>query len=171
MNPTHTVPTLVDGDFVLFESHAILSYLADKYGKDDGDDGLYPKDLQRRAIVNQRLLFDASVLYQRHADYFYPQMFHGKPEDPEKFKPLQEALGFVDTFVATTKWVAGDKPTIADYALAVTVKAITLGSVDLSSYANLTRWYAQFRADLPHWSIVEENLAEFQPFFDSLKKQ
>lgn len=46
----------------VFYSRAIAIYLVETYGKDDS---LYPKDLQQRAIVNQRLYFDHGVLYTR----------------------------------------------------------------------------------------------------------
>lgn len=61
MNPQHTIPTLVDDDgFVLWDSHAIMPYLVSKYGKDDS---LYPKDLKKRAVIDQRLHFDSNVLF------------------------------------------------------------------------------------------------------------
>lgn len=43
-------------------SHAIIMYLVDKYGKNDS---LYPKDLNKRALVNQILFFDTGVLFAR----------------------------------------------------------------------------------------------------------
>lgn len=49
--------------FVLWDSHAIMGYLVEKYGKDDK---LYPKDLRKRAIVDQRLHFESGVLFPTH---------------------------------------------------------------------------------------------------------
>ena len=70
INPQHTIPVLIDDGLVLCESRAILTYLVEKYGKDDS---LYPKDPRARAIVNQRLYFDMGTLYQRFGDYYYPR--------------------------------------------------------------------------------------------------
>lgn len=62
LNPLHTIPTIRDGDFVIWDSHAINAYLVDKYAKDDS---LYPRDLEKRAVVNQRLFFDCGILFPR----------------------------------------------------------------------------------------------------------
>jgi glutathione S-transferase len=62
INPFHTVPTLQDEDFTIWDSHAINAYLVDKHADDDS---LYPKDLQKRAVVDQRLHFDSHVLSAR----------------------------------------------------------------------------------------------------------
>ncbi len=57
MNPEHTIPVYKEGDLVLYESRAILTYLAAKHG----DEKLYPKDLKKRAQVESKLYFDAGL--------------------------------------------------------------------------------------------------------------
>src|SRR5262249_51898041 len=73
LNPAGGVPTLVDGDFVLSESNAILRYLARREGRND----LYPDDLRASAVVD-RLLDNWSTLVR-------PAMF-----------PLENACGLFD---------------------------------------------------------------------------
>ena len=56
LNPNASLPTLVDGEFVLWESNAILQYVADKLGAAT----CYPTDLQGRADINRWLLWEAA---------------------------------------------------------------------------------------------------------------
>lgn len=84
LNPQHNVPTIDDDGFVLNESRAICTYLVRKYGKDDS---LYPKDVQKRALVDQRLYFDMGSFYDKFAKVyvsiwpFRPSLQHIHPLD------------------------------------------------------------------------------------------
>lgn len=62
MNPTKTVPVLIDGSLSVFDSSAISIYLVDRYAKDDS---VYPKDVALRAKVNERLFYVASYIFPR----------------------------------------------------------------------------------------------------------
>lgn len=65
INPLHKVPVLVEGDFVLVESRAIMTYLLTT--RSPGSD-LYPSDPKQRALVDSRLYYDATVVFERLAD-------------------------------------------------------------------------------------------------------
>lgn len=61
MNPQHTIPTLDDNGNFLWDSHAIIPYLVQTYGRNDD---LYPQDdIFKRARIDQRLHFDNGILY------------------------------------------------------------------------------------------------------------
>ncbi|XP_037070169.1 glutathione S-transferase 1-like [Pollicipes pollicipes] len=139
MNPQHIVPTLDDNGFYLWESRAILTYLATKY---DSGKNFYPSDPQARAVVDQRLYFDMGTLYERFAKSVYPLMFEGgKSVDPEAVTKLKEALSWLNDFIGTAGHVAGDKQTVADFAIASTVASIEgTGVVNVSDYANVHSW-------------------------------
>lgn len=71
INPNHLVPVLQDDAFRLTESSAILKYLAEKTGSP-----LYPKDLQARARVNERMDWINTQLCRDFAyGFIYPQIF------------------------------------------------------------------------------------------------
>ncbi|XP_060647215.1 uncharacterized protein LOC132785239 [Drosophila nasuta] len=153
INPQHTIPTLVDGEFALWESRAILLYLVEKFDKDNL---LYPKDLQQRAVVNHRLFFDLGTLYQSYVYYYYPQMFEAvkKPADPDNLKRIDAAFRSFNTLLEGHKYAAGDKLTVADIALLATVSTFEISDYDFSAHANVTSWYENAKKEIPGW---EEN--------------
>jgi len=154
VNPQHTVPTLVDSDFVVWDSHAIGPYLVNTYGKDDS---LYPKDPRKKAIVDQRLQFDCGTLYPRLRKIAYPVLFQGEDQVYEEHKTaLDEALGFLDVFLEGNNFVAGDKLTIADCCLAATVSSIAAIGWSIEPYANVSNWISRCALEIPDYANANQ---------------
>uniref|UniRef100_A0A0K8TVL2 Glutathione-S-transferase n=1 Tax=Epiphyas postvittana TaxID=65032 RepID=A0A0K8TVL2_EPIPO len=137
-NPLHAVPVLEDGDLCIHDSHAILMYLADVYDKKST---LYPKDVKQRALVNQKLFFSNSIIYQRLRDISGPLIFEQIKPSEKQFKALDEAYGFLEEFLSRTKYLASNSMTIAD--IAAYTSASSLGfllEVDEKKYPKLQAW-------------------------------
>lgn len=169
MNAQHTVPTLDDNGFYLHESRAILGYLVHQYGKDDS---LYPKDPKKRAHVDQLLYFDMGTLYQRFGEYFYPVIFGNASFDPEKKTKMDEAVGFLNTFIGDSTYAAGDKLTIADLALVATISTFDVASYDFSPYPNVKRWFEKVKATAPGYEEANgKNVLAFKAFLANIKEK
>ena len=164
VNPSHLVPVLEDGNFRLTESSAILKYLADKTGS-----ALYPKDLQQRARVNERMDWVNTQLCRDFAyGFIYPQVFpsHKRPSDEAQQATLkwgqERAQGWMkvlnDSILGPgNAYVCGDTMTIADFFAAAFV---ALGEITGSSYAaypNIRRWLDRMKA-LPSWKQVNATI-------------
>jgi len=151
MNPQHTVPTMDDGGFCLWESRAISSYLVESYGKDDS---LYPKDPKQRAVVDQRLYFDMGSLYAKFGECIYPVLFGGVKEITEEKKTaLANVLTLLDGFISSSGgYVAGNHITIADHSIAATVSSMAEAGVDLSKYSNVAEWYKKVQTEMPGYA-------------------
>nr|AVZ44716.1 glutathione S-transferase 1 [Grapholita molesta]UYI58584.1 glutathione S-transferase 13 [Grapholita molesta]WDQ36037.1 glutathione S-transferase 1 [Grapholitha molesta] len=165
INPQHTVPTLVDDGLALAESRAIITYLANKYGKGST---LYPEEPRARALVDQRLYFDIGTLYQRFGDYFYPQVFGGAPADQEKKQKVEDALKLLDQFLDGQKYVAGPNLTLADLSLIAGVSSFEASDIDFKKYSNVNRWYETVKSSAPGYQEANEKGLEA---FKSLVKK
>jgi len=138
INPHHTVPTLVDGDFSLWESRAILAYLVNQYAPGSP---LYPVDPKKRALVDRALNFDASTLYPMMGSVVYPVIKLNKKLDKELASMLDAKLELFNNDLAKTKYVAGDELTIADLSLLATWTSIeAIGVWDTKNYSNIHEW-------------------------------
>jgi len=154
INPQHTVPTLVDGDFIVWESRAIAAYLVRTYAKDDT---LYPKDLKKKALIDQRLQFDCGTLYPRIRAICFPVLFLGEVEIYDEHKTaMDEALGFLDVFLEGNDFVCGDKLTIADCSLVSSVSSIAAVGWNISPYSNVKSWVSRCALEIPDYAQANQ---------------
>jgi glutathione S-transferase len=175
MNPNQQVPVLEDGSFRLTESSAILKYLAEKF-----ESPLYPKDLQKRAKVNEAMDWLNTQLNRELAyGLVYPQIFphHKRPNDVTQTGGLawskeraKRWLGVLDAHILGQhqRYIAGNELTIADY---YAVGLVSLGEairIDYKQFPNLNRWFEQMKKDLKTYSKVNEI---FYGFAGSMKDQ
>jgi glutathione S-transferase len=121
LNPNGTVPVLRDGDFVLWESNAILVYLAELSGR------LLPKDTKARALVHQWLSWQVSELNPAWGYAVMGKIRH-RPDFQDEVLIAQSIarwttqMQLLDTHLAqsATGFVAEDF-SIADIALGLSV--------------------------------------------------
>jgi glutathione S-transferase len=132
---------------LLWESCAVMMYLASREGRED----LYPTDLKRRAMVDSANFYTMSILYPLVARATYPRLsFPGYPgevstsdasdEDKEAArKSAEEALPTIldvyrEFFLADGPFIGGDSPTIADIRLASTLEFLAVSDNELPSW-------------------------------------
>lgn len=152
MNPAHTIPVIDDNGFTLSESRAIMMYLVQKYGKDDK---LYPKDLAKRALVDSRMYFDASMFFPSTLAYLAPLMFADAPPDAEKLAIMTDKIEIVNTMLGRSPYFAGDHLTIADLGLINSLTfPIVVDNFSLESYPNIKKWIAKVISELPFYEEV-----------------
>lgn len=154
INPNSSIPALTDGDLVLWESNAILAYAADKIGAD----AFYPKDIQKRADVNRWMFWESSAwfgaCYCFLVENCIKPMLGGETDhaivasNTEQFHRLAAIL---DTRLATSKFVCGATPTIADIVLASPMHLHGWQKMPLDAHPNVKRWLLQDIESLPCW--------------------
>ena len=138
LNPNGRIPTLVDDGFALFESGAILIYLAEKTGQ------FLPRDTQTRSRVLQWLMFQMSAVgpMMGQANVFLRYF-------PEKIQPaidryqreVTRLFGVLDRQLAANDYIVGDY-SIADMALWPWVSGYEWSGVTVAEFSHLQRWLA-----------------------------
>ncbi|XP_060520269.1 glutathione S-transferase 1-like [Cylas formicarius] len=140
INPEHSVPTFVDGDFVSWDTHSILEFLVGKYGPDDN---LYPLDPERKDLVDQKLFFESDTLFPRVNCVIQAIIIENEKEIPtEKISAITESYKILDGFLENKTFLTGDFLTVADLCCVATVSTATvITPISTEKYPNLSHWY------------------------------
>ena len=142
-NPNGLVPTLEDGDFVLWESHAICRYLAETYATPPWT----PADATGRALASQWMDWYLTKLHPPMTAIFLA-LIRTAPEDRDKdavnqaVEQAAELWTRLDAQLAKADFVTGNEPTIADIPIGCSVNRWYALEVDRPSLANLEAWHA-----------------------------
>jgi glutathione S-transferase len=158
LNPNAVVPTMVNGDLVLWESNTQLRYLAAKYERDD----LYPAELTARAKVDMWLDWQLTTAITGIRNLF--QGLHVK--DPDYIDELLLKKSLVqathamkilnDHLAEHGGYVAADNLTVADCALGMYVHRWYALPIDRASYPALDAYYALLKEREPFRKWIVE---------------
>ncbi len=169
INPRGTVPAIDDDGFVLWESHAILVYLAEKHGWSD----LWPADIESRARVNQYLHFhhrNTRELVVNWSRTLWPSVFGVADPDAawlrrNTFPGLEnnaevrrQSLAIIDGLLNAHAFLTADTPTLADIAAYEEIgqnQPRYANCEDYGPYPGIRRWLTDM-AQLAHHDTVHE---------------
>ena len=149
INPNAALPALTDGDFMLWESNAMLQYGAGKVGATTA----YPEDLVTRVDINRWLLWEASVWFA--ACYVYLVENVVKPirgSEPDQAVLDEHAPNFaklariLDGHLAGRQWMCGADVTIADIAMAAPMHLHKRQKLPLADHPSIRAWIDRVEA-------------------------
>ena len=161
MNPNGRVPTLVDGDYVLWESNSVMRYLCTAYGQGTGEgtgegsvkgSPIYPASPKARAGVDRWLDWTLSTLQPVDRPVFWALV--RTPPEKRDMVAIQKDVDaeavvwrIVEAQLATRRFIEGDQFTIADIALGAYARRwLGVEGVTKPNLPNVERWFAQFAA-------------------------
>ena len=155
LNPNKLMPVLEDEGFVLWESNAILQYLAAK----EPECGLWPSDAKRQADVLLWMSWESahwapngrSILIKEN---LLKRIFGGGEPDPAEIARGQNEFhrfgGVLDGYLKGRKWLTGNDLTIADYSVGAWMAVSQVAQYPVAKYTEINRWYSALSSQ-PGW--------------------
>lgn len=152
------VPVLDDDGFLLWESCAIMQYLADKQGAG----ALYPTELKARADVNRWMFFAAQHFSPAVGiltwEYLWKKFVTGQGPDPVEIAKgeafVHQHAAVLDKHLAAHQWLSGEALTLADYAMAAPMMYVGRANIPVENYTHLLAWFERVK-QLPAWQQTE----------------
>jgi glutathione S-transferase len=145
-NPMGLVPTLEDGDFVLWESNAIVRYLAETHAKAPWQ----PADAKGRGLAGQWMDWYLAAMHPPMTTIFV-QLIRTEPKDRDQ-KAIADATDkaaklwtMLDGQLAKRPYLAGDQITIGDIPAGCSVNRWYVLDVKRPKLANIEAWYGRLK--------------------------
>jgi glutathione S-transferase len=154
LNPNKKMPVLDDDGFVLWESNAILQYLALK----KPESGLWPADSKGQADVLRWLLWEAAHWSPACSIFVLERVIkklvgQGEPDPAEVAKGekhFQQFAEVLNAHLTGRQWLVGTTLTIADFAVGGSLVMAKAAQYPVAPYTEIARWYGALAA-LPAW--------------------
>ena len=150
LNPNHKIPTLVDDGFSLWESSAIMLYMAQQGGNND----LIPENARLRAQMAQWMFWKTAHFGPACGVYTFenlvkPMLGIGEP-DAEKIEngaeDFHRYFAVLDQHLAGKQYILGDAESVADYSIVTWLVHAEAASFPMQDYAEIKRWAAEMLA-------------------------
>lgn len=147
MNPNGLVPVIEDDGFVLYESNAIVRYLAARHAVDS----LWPRDLRERADVDRWMEWQSTSFTPAMWAAFW-QLVRTAPEKRDAAAieaaraKSEKCAGILDRHLATRRFLAGDVFTAADIVVGCAAHRWLNLPLPRVARPELERWYAELRS-------------------------
>ena len=140
LNPMQKVPTLVDGDTVVWQSNTILRYLANKTRSP-----LYPADAAQRSWIERWMDWLLAELNPTYLAGFRDAKKTEAERAPDTATNLANELKLLEGALAKTPWVAGAQFSLADIALGPIVKRCIGFPLGLAASPKTQAWVAELQ--------------------------
>ncbi len=142
MNPNGLVPTIRDGDLVLWESNVIVRYLCARYGGEE----LYPECLERRALADQWMDWSKSTLIPAFFPIFWQQV--RVEQDKRDLTLIRRAeaatarvLRILEAYLADRAFIAGEALSMGDMPFGSMLYRYYTMPLDRPSLPQVERYY------------------------------
>ena len=142
INPVGKVPAIDDDGFCLFESNAICKYLCDK-----NNSPLYPKDVKKRATIEQWIDYATVHIGANFIPVVYNRLFAPLRVQPVNEKAITDGLEalklyfpLVENQLAQHKYIVSQEISLADIVLLSLLEPAEMAQIDLSLYPKVTAW-------------------------------
>ena len=142
LNPNRLVPTIDDDGVVLWESNAVVRYLAAKYGSS----GLWPDDLAKRAGADRWMDWQQTTFWPAIRPLFMglvrtpPEQRDARAIEESRAK-TGDVLGILDRYLESRAFVAGDAFTMGDIPLGSAIWRWMALPIERHARPNVERWF------------------------------